>query len=224
MKKVISIGILITLLSFFVPKNFERTLTVSLNQTLLGTTIILDAGHGGKDPGATVGGVNEDEINLAIVLELKELLIASGANVILTRDGDYDLAPDDATNVKQADFEKRVEILNDSSATLFISIHGNISLDQQCKGAEAYYRIDDINSEQLATSILHHLKEVSESHFLPKKGDFYLLNNTSTVGALIEVGFLSNSTDLARLQTTPYQEEIAFAIYQGINDFLSILQ
>lgn len=209
---------------FFFTKSFDKAIAIMSAQRLKGTVIVIDPGHGGKDPGARSGSIDEDGINLEISLKLREILTSAGATVIMTRDEDYDLASESATNIKREDMQQRAEVLNQDNVTLFISIHGNISLDQSCSGAEAYYRQGDENSKNLATCILNRLKTVTGSRFQPKKGDFYLLNQTQTLGVLIEVGFLSNPSDLKRMQQASYQEELAYGIFEGINDFLKILQ
>jgi len=210
------------LINLFSPVN--HALALIGRMPLKGTVIAIDPGHGGKDPGARTPSIDEDIINLDISLKLRTLLEAAGASVIMTRDADYDLAPSDVNNVKRADMKERAAVLNQENITLFISIHGNISLDRTCHGAEVYYRINDENSRQLAESILNQLRPITDSRFLTKKGDFYLLNNTNTLGVLVETGFLSNAEDLKKLKTEKYQEEIAFGIFEGILDFLKILQ
>lgn len=226
MKKwIISIlGLALLLGALSLNKNFQRAIALIGTQPLKGTVIVIDPGHGGKDPGARAGKIDEDILNLDISLKLKEFLVSGGATVILTRDNDYDLAPEGADNIKRADMKERALVMNSENVTLFISIHGNISLDRNCHGAEVYYRANDETSQQLAQLILERLRPISDSRFQPKKGDFYLLNNTTTLGVLVETGFLSNSKDLANLQNKQYQEDLAYAIFQGINDFLKILQ
>lgn len=210
------------LFNLFSPLNHALALIGKM--PLKGTIIAIDPGHGGKDPGAKKSNIEEDTINLDISLKLRTILEAAGATVIMTRDADYDLAPDNVENVKRADMKERAAVLNQENITLFISIHGNISLDRKCQGAEVYYRINDENSRQLAESILKKLRPITNSKFLTKKGDFYLLNNTKSLGVLVETGFLSNEDDLEKLKTENYQEEIAFGIFEGIVDFLKILQ
>ncbi len=226
MKKIGCIGLVILAISmlFLALEPISKAIALIGSQPLKGTVIAIDPGHGGYDPGARKSNVDEDLLNLQISLKLKEVLTAAGAMVIMTRDADYDLAPEAADNIKKADLKERAEVLNQDNITLFISIHGNISFDQSCHGAEAYYRINDENSKNLATAILNRLRPLTDSRFQPKKGDFYLLNQTTTLGVLIETGFLSNASDLKKLQDPQYQEDLAYGIYEGINDFLKILQ
>lgn len=201
----------------------SKALAVMSDQNLNGTYIVIDAGHGGNDPGAKVNGQDEDEINLDLALKLAEILRQAGAVVELTRNDDYDLADSDADNIKRSDMQHRAEVMNQDAVTLFVSIHCNTSGDQRCSGSQVYYRTNDAVSKKLADTIQASLKEITDSRYIPCSGDFYLLNNTQTLGALIEVGFLTNAQDLSRLQKESYREEIAYGIYEGISEFLSIL-
>lgn len=194
------------------------------NASLNGMKIVLDAGHGGKDPGARAAGIDEDEINLKAALKLKTLLESAGAEVIMIRETDVDLASEGAASVKREDLKKRVEIMNQPGVTMFISIHCNISLDRRVHGSEVYYQSQNEASHQLAAAVQGRLKTVTHSKLLPKTGDIYILKQTSTLGILAEIGFLSNSDDLAHLQKDEYLDEIVYAIYQGVDDFVKILQ
>ena len=156
-----------------------KAFALMTDQNLKGTVIVLDAGHGGNDPGARVSGQDEDEINLDLVLKLADYLERAGAEVRLTRSDDVDLSDDGVSNIKRSDMAHRAEILNAEDVTLFISIHCNTSSDQRCQGSQVYYRINDKISQKLADTIQLHLKEVTGSKYIPASGDYYLLNETS---------------------------------------------
>jgi N-acetylmuramoyl-L-alanine amidase len=103
-------------------------------------TIVLDAGHGGRDPGKVgINGAEEKKINLSIALKLKELLDQNDINVILTREDDNGLYSENDRNRKQADMRKRVEIINNSDAVAVISIHQNSFPQEDQKGAQVFY-------------------------------------------------------------------------------------
>lgn len=224
-KKLVLMGIVLGLVcTVLVGKAIAKAVHVMSSPNLNGMRIVIDAGHGGKDPGARVKAIDEDEINLKTAKKLKALLEAAGAEVIMIREDDVDLASENAKSVKREDLKRRVEIMNQPGNTLFISIHGNISLDSRVKGAEVYYQNDKESSHQLAATILSRLKVVTHSKFLPKRGDIYILNNTDTIGVLVEIGFLSNPEDLAKMQKDEYLNEVAYGIYQGIDDFVKILE
>ncbi len=217
------IYVLCLLFAALIRKPFVKAMTVMSDGTLNGTYLVIDAGHGGNDPGAKVAGQDEDEINLDLALKLKKILEKAGAVVELTRNDDYDLADQDADHVKRSDMTHRAEVLNQNQVTLFVSIHCNTSNDQRCSGSQVYYRKNDENSRKLADSIQNRLKAVTGSRYIPASGDFYLLNETKSLGALIEVGFLTNEQDLKQLQSETYRDELAYGIYLGIRDYLKIL-
>ena len=212
------------LAAIVVIRALSRAVTVMGSINFNGMTIVVDAGHGGKDPGARSAAIDEDEINLKTAQKLKVLLESAGAEVIMIRESDVDLAPEGASHVKREDLKKRVEIMNQPQVTLFISIHCNISLDSRVQGSDVYYQKDNPDSYQRAQAIQGTLKAVTHSRLKPKTGDIYILKQTQTLGILAEIGFLSNQEDLARLQKEEYLEEIAYALFQGIDDFMKILQ
>ena len=212
------------LAAIVVIRALSRAVTVMGSVNLNGMTIVVDAGHGGKDPGARSAAIDEDEINLKTAQKLKVLLEGAGAEVIMIRESDVDLAPEGTSHVKREDLKKRVEIMNQPQVTLFISIHCNISLDSRVQGSDVYYQKDNPASYQLAQAIQGRLKAVTHSRLKPKTGDIYILKQTQTLGILAEIGFLSNQEDLARLQKEEYLEEIAYALFQGIDEFMKILQ
>ena len=200
-----------------------KTFALMRNQNLKGTVIVLDAGHGGYDPGARVPSQDEDEINLKIVLKLASYLEKAGAEVRLIRSEDKDLSDEGVTNKKRSDMQHRAEILNQNDVTLFISIHCNTSGDERCQGSQVYYRKDDLTSRQLADAIQLELKKITGSRYIPASGDFYLLNETENLGVLVEVGFLTNNQDLSQLVTEKYQDELAYHICMGVQQFLKNL-
>lgn len=223
MKKKIGIlvlGALMIGLGWMVSGSFERAITVSGSNDLAGITIVIDAGHGGVDPGSSRGNVVEDEINLSIAKKLERILKEAGAEVIMIRDEDEDLSQEGASSKKQSDLKARVEIMNQENVTFFISLHGNISLDTTVKGAQVYYQSDHEQSQILAECVQQALKNTTSSKFIIKKGDYYILNNTKNFGILVEYGFLSNAEEREKLKDQKYQDTIAYNIYEGIIEYL----
>ena len=217
--KIISL-IFLVVIGIILINPMRKIKGVMFDQPLDSITIVLDAGHGGYDPGANAEGVNEASLNLAIAKKLESVLVASGATVIMTRESDIDLASDHDGSVKRADMKKRTEILSSDDATFFISLHGNISSDNSCHGSQIYYQIKDQNSKELAMIIQESLAKTTESKYIPVSGDFFVLNNSKNIGVLIEYGFLSNNNELNKLLNDKYQEAIAYSIFEGINNFL----
>ena len=129
-------------------------ITIFLNFKIKATTymgtylFVLDAGHGGKDPGTISGSIYEKDINLQIVFYLKEELERLGARVILTRDGDYDLATPNAHRRKKSDFDHRISLINNSKADYYLSIHLNYLDDSSYYGPQVFYStVNDKNKD-----------------------------------------------------------------------------
>lgn len=181
--------------------------------------IYIDPGHGGID-GGCVGydGTYEKDINLNISLELRDILINLGYNVLLTRIGDYDLANDNSKNRKRDDIIRRCEMIN--QADIFVSIHCNAYPDNSISGAQVFFLDDE--EKELAEDIQKSIKEMfnNTNREVNRIQNKYILENTSKIGCIVEVGFLSNPHDLKLLKDLDYQRNIGYAIALGINDFI----
>lgn len=187
------------------------------------TIIVLDAGHGGRD-GGTVGkdGTMEKDIDLNIALILKRYFENSGIRVIMTRASDMDLSSENSLNHKREDILKRVDIINNSEAVIYLSIHANSYPNSLVKGAQTFYKENDEESKILSELIQSSLRDNLQNTTRVAKsiGGKYLIDNSTKVGALIEVGFLSNSEELALLKTDKYQQKIARCIYLGALEYI----
>lgn len=144
---------------------------------LAGKTILVDSGHGGKDDGAQRGEVKEDAINLAIAMEVRKQLIEQGANVLMTREDDHDLAEEDSENRKRDDMKKRVEFIECGFCDMFVSIHLNAYPDSSVRGAQVFYQPDSMQSERMAQLMQEELSSCSGQQRKQKPGDYYILNS-----------------------------------------------
>ncbi|WP_129692086.1 N-acetylmuramoyl-L-alanine amidase CwlD [Gottfriedia acidiceleris] len=186
-----------------------------------GKVIVLDAGHGGPDGGASGGDVIEKVVALSITNKLRDYLQGQGATVIMTRDGDYDLAEDGMKGYsrrKSVDLRKRVEIINGSNADLYISIHLNSLPRTSSKGAQTFFYGSLIENERFAKYVQAELREsLNNTHRLAKIiNHVYLMKYAKVPGALVEVGFLSNYEESQQLRDEEYQDKLAAAIYRGV--------
>ena len=193
----------------------------SWNLPLTGKVIILDAGHGGMDGGANVQDVMEKEIALSVTLKVRDYLQEQGALVLLTREKDVDLALQDTKGIrkrKQEDLRNRVQMINDSEADLFLTIHLNSFPSASSKGAQTFYTNRFEENEQVAkfiqTEIIRNLENTKRD--AKTINHVYLLNYAKKPGALVEIGFLSNNEEREKLMSDKYQEKIASSIYMGI--------
>jgi len=172
--------------------------------------VVLDPGHGGSDPGAVgIGGIQEKQIVLAITQQVAAYLEQQGVQTILTRTDDSDV-----------ELEPRVQIAEQSNASLFVSIHANsISMDRpEVNGVETYYFS---SGEQMAQVIQDSLVQGTGMN---DKGihsaRFYVLRRTTMPAVLIETGFVTGSEDAANLADAGFRSRMARAIAQGILQYI----
>ena len=196
---------------------------------LSGKTIVIDAGHGGVDGGAiSKQGLIEKDLNLAIALQLRDYLQQSGALVIMTREGDYDLASEGQRSYskrKTEDLKKRVALIEEQQPAAVISIHMNSIPSSKWSGAQTFYHPNSIaESRTLATLIQNELRDnlQNTTRMAGEVTEVYLLKALEkTPVALVEVGFLSNPGEASRLADSEYQRMVAASIYKGILRFSS---
>lgn len=188
---------------------------MEINNKLMGKVIVLDAGHGGKDKGTSSNGIYESDINLAIVLKLRDELIKQGVDVIVTRDGDYDLSSPNVDRRKKSDFDNRIKLINSSDADMYISIHMNYLSQQEYYGGQVFYTD---GNEKLANimqqSFVDNLKSPREEKKLIDT--IYMFKQLKVPGILIECGFLSNKNERYLLNNSDYQDKIVQTIIKGL--------
>jgi N-acetylmuramoyl-L-alanine amidase len=182
-----------------------------INNKLVGKVIVLDAGHGGKDRGTSVNGVYESDINLSIVFKLKKELNKHGVDVILIRDGDYDLSSPNVSRRKKSDFDNRISLINGSKADLYLSIHMNYLNDSRYYGAQVFYTG---GNEDLAADIQSNLNSPMKEKKL--SNSIYMYKKLVIPGVLIECGFLSNDRERNLLQNDEYQDKLVKSIVKGL--------
>ena len=193
-----------------------------------GRVIVIDAGHGGEDPGAIgMNGVYEKDINLEIAMTLGEELKNRGYTIIYTRTEDKMLyIPEE--NIKGmrkiSDLKNRCKITAEYDNCIVISIHMNSYGASKYSGLQVYYQDGNSESQALANKIQNAVrKELQpDNHRQIKNGsDLYLLENANGTAVLIECGFLSNEKECKKLSQKEYQKELSFSIICGIIDYIN---
>lgn len=182
-----------------------------------GFTIVLDAGHGGRD-GGSVGknGTVEKEINLEYVMLLKEKFVNHGYKVVLTRKNDDGLYSEFAKNKKLSDMKERFRIIKKTNPNLVISIHMNSFPGSSAKGANTYYRDGDVSGENCANLIQKSISTYCGARNLKGKvGDYYILNCSYYTAVLVECGFISNPEEERLLNSSEYKKTMVDAIFNG---------
>lgn len=185
-------------------------------------TIVIDAGHGGRDGGASGvnTGVSESELNLKYALTLKDLCEEFGFRVVLTRADMSGLYDEGADNKKKSEMEKRKSIINNSCADVMISIHMNSFPLPSCQGAHVFYAKGREDSLKLAKSIQESLSATfDKARGYVSVGDYFVLNTASMPSVLIECGFLSCPQEEKNLIDKGYRESMCYNILAGIMAF-----
>ena len=225
---IISIAIIVT--SLLIVKVKNASADVMEYMPVANKTIVLDAGHGGIDPGAMNKDktILEKDVNLEITKKLRDLLESSGATVIMTRDRDVSLYQEDGNKTTRQKYNEnlknRKKIINESNADIFVSIHLNAFEQSKYYGAQTFYPKGKEDGKELAQFIQDELKRVVDQdndRKIKPRDDIYLLKNATMPSVLIECGFLSNEKESQLLADSKYQDKIAWAIYVGIQKYLS---
>ena len=189
------------------------------------TCVVIDAGHGGDDPGKVgINGALEKEINLKIAMRLKSLLESQDIEVVMTRESDVGLYQEGDTSKKMADMRNRCQIINDAKPDLVVSIHQNSYHEEYVSGGQVFYYQDSVNGKKLAEILQERFTYVlgSGNRRLAKaNGDYYLLLHVKSPIVIVECGFLSNRKEAALLQQEDYQDRMAWTIHMGIMEYLN---
>ena len=190
-------------------------------------TIVIDAGHGGPDPGS-IGyktKIYESEINLKISKMLQQKLEQSGINVVLTRTSSDALAEGRGKAFKKRDMEMRRDIIKNTRPNMVISVHQNSFTNHTLRGAQVFYDKTSEISKQIADMIQSEfLKTVEHSNKSISPGNYYMLKCTAAPSVIVECGFLSHPEEEQLLQTEEHQNKITTAIAKGILNFISTIK
>lgn len=173
----------------------------------------IDAGHGGKDPGALgASGLKEKDVTLSIAKHVAYLLQEAGVSVHLTRNTDERLAQN-----QRSDLQARVRAADNSGVDLFISIHTNSFHDKRVRGPRTYYQPNSIAGQQLACCIQTALcASAGCGAIAPYAEDFLVTRETRMTAVIVEVGYISNPKDEQLLAQPAYQRQLAAVIVKGV--------
>ncbi|NET53492.1 MAG: N-acetylmuramoyl-L-alanine amidase, partial [Merismopedia sp. SIO2A8] len=172
--------------------------------------VMLDPGHGGKDPGAIgIGGLQEKNVILPISRRVAQILERNGVQVVLTRSSDYFVS-----------LSGRVQMAERANADLFVSIHANaINMSRpDVNGLETYYyQTGSSLARTIHNSVLRRFNMRNRG---VRRARFYVLRRTSMPAALVEVGFVTGREDAPRLASPAFQNQMAEAIAEGILQYV----
>ena len=188
--------------------------------------IVIDAGHGGVDGGATsCTGVLESQINLEIALRLDDLMHLLGYDTVMIRKTDTSVYTQGQTIAAQkvSDLKERVRIVNQTENAILISIHQNTFSDSRYGGAQVFYAKTE-GSEQLAKKLQEQFVSTvnpGSRRQAKKSNGIYLMEHIQRPGILVECGFLSNAAEESRLRDQEYQKKLGAVIATSVSQYLS---
>ena len=175
--------------------------------------IIIDAGHGGTDPGSVKQGIQEKDINLQIALQLQKRLEAKGYKVVMTRDDDTAIS-----------LKNRAKLANQAKGDLLISIHQNSFRDASVHGIEVFYTpgkgtYDDRLANCIQEALISYTQ--AKDRHVREITNLLIIRESNMSACLIESAYLSNDTERELIQTKDYQDKVVTGIIEGIENFLN---
>lgn len=198
----------------YIHKSFVKLLDTPSINVLKNKVIMIDPGHGGKDPGAVVGELKESDVVLKVSLLMKELLEAEGATVIMTRSDNTFL-----TLAQRAELANSIETLD-----LFLSVHANAATTETANGVESYWNktnssdFSQLLTRKLQDQLLSHMKLANRG---VKHANFQVIRDTKAPSTLVELGFMTNNKDFNYMETDDYYQDAANGLFHGIVDYFS---
>lgn len=193
-------------------------------------TLILDAGHGGEDGGAsTAAGDKESDINLAIVQKTQALMTFLGIEPLLSRETDISLHSGGAETLRQkkvSDLKNRVALVESTPNVMLLSVHQNYFTDPKYSGSQVFFNSDDISrqwGESTQEVFRQMLNSSNDRKAKPVPDGIYLFDHINCPAILVECGFLSNGEEAALLLTGTYQRKIAIALAGAYFNELQIM-
>ena len=189
-------------------------------------TVVIDAGHGGRDGGAVAeDGTLEKHLNLAVAKQLQALLESANIRVVMTRETDIELASPDSSHKKADDLKARVQLAQECENAIFVSIHMNRFPVEKYSGLQVYYSDNHENSIVLAQIVQNVAEEAlrnTHGRKVKSAGDsIYIMAHLEIPAVLVECGFLSNFEETALLKTENYQKKLAMCLYTSLIQYFS---
>ncbi|MFU2422515.1 MAG: N-acetylmuramoyl-L-alanine amidase [Bacteroides sp.] len=209
----------------FFTQPVRETVGNAMQQELEGPSVVIDAGHGGDDPGKIgINGAKEKDVNLSIARRVKAYLEKEDIRVIMTRETEDGLYDADASHKKVQDMKRRIAIIEGTAPDLTVSIHQNSYPEEYVHGAQVFYYEGSVEGQELADKIQKRLIEGADpgnKRQIKANSSYYLLKKTKIPIVIVECGFLSNRTEAEALCSDEYQDCIAWEITLGILQYLN---
>lgn len=223
MKKVYAIIVFVFSVTFIFALSgiFNIYKCVNSNYISSRKTVVIDAGHGGKDNGTTgIDGTPEKAVNLDIALFLNDYFNVCGIKSVLVRAGDYEIYPE-GSDKNKSDLYNRLDFVNSIPDSVLISIHQNHYSDEKEWGTQIWYSANNKESKAYADYVLTNIKTLlqTDNARQNKQSDssYYLLYKASVPSIMIECGFMSNREENEKLKSPEYQKKLAYSILTGLS-------
>lgn len=205
-------------------RGWERVMSSQVQAEEKKWTVVIDAGHGGNDPGKIgVDDSLEKDLNLIIAKKVQKLLEQQDVKVVMTRETDAGLYEEQTSNKKVQDMKNRCTLINDTQPDCVVSIHQNSYHEEYVTGAQVFYYGTSQEGQRLAETLQKKLVAYvdPENHRQAKANEsYYLLKKTEVPIVIVECGFLSNWEEAKKLQEDNYQNQIAWEVSMGILSYL----
>ena len=210
----------IALLTLISIKTEPAALTLSMSVAAT-KTVVIDAGHGGFDHGASgASGTYEDVLNLAVAKRLQKLLEQAGIRVIMTREDDEAIA-----DTKADDMAKRRDIIQQDGIDAVVSIHMNAYRNKNIHGHVVFYQEGAEQGRQLAQCVQDKLDTaLDEDPELAHPGDYFILRSGKCPCVIVECAFISNAADEKKMLTESHQQLLAEAMCKGVTAYFDKIE
>lgn len=209
----------------FFTQPVRETVGNAMRQEQEAPCVVIDAGHGGDDPGKIgINGAKEKDVNLSIARRVKDYLEKEDIRVVMTRETEDGLYDADASHKKVQDMKRRIAVIEETAPDLAVSIHQNSYPEEYVHGAQVFYYEGSMEGQELAEKIQKRLIEGADSgnkRQIKANSSYYLLKKTKIPIVIVECGFLSNRTEAEALCSDEYQDRIAWEITLGILQYLN---
>lgn len=190
--------------------------------------VVIDSGHGGKDPGKVgIDGQLEKDINLEIARLLKKYLEAEGVKVVMTREDDKGAGDLGSRYKKMEDMKERCELIEEAKPDLVVSIHQNSYHEEPVSGGQVFYYKTSKKGKYLAELLQKRFDYVlgEANRRLAKANDnYYLLLHVKEPIVIVECGFLSNREEAKKLEDPAYQDRLAWTVHMGVMEYLNTVE
>lgn len=227
-KRCLSVLVLLGFLCIVWAASKQAVPAIAENKEKAKYKIVVDAGHGGFDPGKVgINGALEKDINLSIAKRLKKLLEKENIEVVLTRTEDKGLYDEGSSGKKTQDLERRCALIEKEQPLFTVGIHQNSFTDESVKGPQVFFYHTSNEGRDLAEAIQSQLNsdlEVEKPREVKDNGTYYMLKKSPSLTVLVECGFISNQEEADLLAGAEYQKKVAKAISKGILSYIEKLE